>query len=57
MDSVGVYYNDTGNAVTQIDFFGESDQGKLTRVETLKAGIFWHVWVNYFQDTGVNRTA
>jgi hypothetical protein len=57
MDSVGVYYNDTGKAVTQIDFFGESDQGKLTRMEALKAGIFWHVWVNYFQDTAVNRIA
>jgi hypothetical protein len=56
MDSVGVYYNDSGEAVTKIDFFGDSDQGKLSRMETLKAGIYWHVWVNFFQDTDVNRT-
>ena len=41
--------------VTQIDFFGNSDQGPLKRVETLKSGMFWHVWVEFFQHTDINR--
>jgi hypothetical protein len=54
-ESVGVYYNDSGNPVQQIDFFGESDQGKLPRVETVKAGMFWHVWIEFNRDTDINR--
>jgi hypothetical protein len=56
-ESVGAWYNDTGKPVEQIDFFGNTDQGKLNRVETLKPGMFWHVWVEFFQHTGVNRVA
>jgi hypothetical protein len=41
--------------ITQIDFFGNSDQGQLKRVETLKSGMFWHVWVEFFQYTDINR--
>ena len=54
-DSVGVYYNDTGAAVNSIDFWGESDRGKLARVETVKAASYWFVWVNYFPETDLNR--
>jgi hypothetical protein len=54
-ESVGVWYNDSGVPVTQIDFFGHSDQGQLKRVETLKSGMFWHVWVEFFQHTDINR--
>jgi hypothetical protein len=54
-ESVGVWYNDSGLPVTQIDFFGNSDQGPLKRVETLKSGMFWHVWVEFFQHTDINR--
>lgn len=54
-DSVGVYYNDYGSPVTEIDFFGNSEQGKLPRVETVKAGMFWYVWVEFNQDTDINR--
>lgn len=54
-DSVGVFYNDTGAPAESIDFWGESDRGKLARVETVKAGIYWCVWVNYFPETDLNR--
>ena len=54
-ESVGAWYNDSGKPVEQIDFFGNTDQGKLNRVETLKPGMFWHVWVEFFQHTDINR--
>jgi hypothetical protein len=54
-ESVGAWYNDGGSAVTRVDFFGVSDQGTLKRVETLKSGLFWHVWVEFFKDTDINR--
>ena len=54
-ESVGVWYNDSGSPVKEIDFFGNSDQGQLMRVETLKSGMFWHVWVEFFPHTDVNR--
>jgi hypothetical protein len=54
-ESVGVWYNDSGVPIKQIDFFGNSDQGQLKRVETLKSGMFWHVWVEFFQHTDINR--
>jgi hypothetical protein len=54
-ESVGAWYNDSGVPVTQIDFFGNSDQGQLKRIETLKSGMFWHVWVEFFQHTDINR--
>ena len=40
-DSIGVYYNDTGSPVSEIDFFGNTGVGRLPRVETLKAAAFW----------------
>ena len=54
-ESVGAWYNDSDTPITQIDFFGNSDQGQLKRVETLKSGMFWHVWVEFFQHTDINR--
>jgi hypothetical protein len=54
-ESVGVFYNDSGVPVTSIDFWGASDRGKLARVETVKAGSYWCVWVNYFPETDLNR--
>jgi hypothetical protein len=54
-ESVGAWYNDSGRHVSRIDFFGVSDQGELRRVETLKAGLFWHVWVEFFRETDINR--
>ncbi len=54
-ESLGVWYNDNGQPVTKCDFWGMSDQGQLQRVETLRAGIFWHVWSEFFPSTDVNR--
>ena len=54
-ESVGAWYNDSGQPVTEIDFFGKSDRGQLQRVEQLKSGLFWHVWVEFFQHTDINR--
>lgn len=54
-ESIGAWYNNSGMPVTNIDFLGNSDQGQLKRVETLKSGMFWHVWVEFFQHTDINR--
>lgn len=54
-ESLGAWYNDGNTPIKAIDFFGFSDQGKLKRVERLKAGLFWHVWVEFFPQTDVNR--
>lgn len=56
-ESLGVWYNDSGQPVTRCNFWGDSDQGKLTRVETLRPGLFWHVWVEFFPSTDLNRVA
>jgi hypothetical protein len=56
-ESIGAWYNDSGTPIKQIDFFGKSDQGGLTRVETLRPGMFWHVWVEFYQQTDINRLA
>ena len=56
-ESVGIYHNDSGNRVGKIDFFGDSDQGRLERVETVRAGSFWHAWANFFPQTDINRTS
>ena len=54
-DSLGAWYNESGAPVSSIDFFGSSDRGQLKRVETLKPGMFWHVWAEFFPDTAINR--
>ncbi|WP_299985547.1 DUF3179 domain-containing (seleno)protein [uncultured Ruegeria sp.] len=54
-ESLGVWYNDSGHPITQCDFWGKTDQGQLHRVETLRAGVFWHVWSEFFPSTDVNR--
>jgi hypothetical protein len=54
-ESVGAWYNDSDTKVTRIDFFSDSDRGLLERVETLKSGLFWHVWVEFYNDTDINR--
>ena len=56
-DSVGVYYNDYGAPVTTVNFWGESDRGQLSRVETVKAATYWCVWANFFPETDLNRLA
>lgn len=54
-ESLGVWYNDSGMPVARCDFWGDSDQGRLKRVETLRPGLFWHVWAEFFPQTDVNR--
>jgi hypothetical protein len=54
-ESLGVWYNDTGEPVTEIDFFGNTPAGQLKRVEVLKPGLFWHVWAEFFPHTDINR--
>ena len=54
-DSIAAYYNDSGASVSSVDLFGNSDQGELTRVETMKSGIFWFIWYDFFKSTDVNR--
>jgi len=54
-ESLGAWYNDSGIPITRIDFFGNSDQGNLVRVESLKAGLFWHVWSEFYPHTDINR--
>jgi hypothetical protein len=55
-ESLGAWFNDSSGPITSIDFFGNSNAGKLERVNTLKPGMFWHVWVEFFQHTDINRT-
>ncbi len=54
-ESLGIWYNDTGEPVTKIDFFGNTPSGKLKRVEALRPGLFWHVWAEFFPHTDINR--
>lgn len=55
-ESLGIWYNDAGAPVTKMDFFGNSNQGKHTRVENVMAGCFYAMWFNFFPQTDVNRT-
>lgn len=56
-DSIGAWYNDSGEQIHDIDFYGNSDQGVMKRVESLKPGMFWHVWVEFFPQTDINRVS
>ena len=53
-ESVNIWYNDSGQPIKEIDFFGKSDQGDLKRVETVKAGLYWFVWINYYPESQLN---
>ena len=55
LDSFGMYVNETGKPVRQVNFGGSSDQGMLPRLETMKAAVYWVVWQNFFPQTEVNR--
>ena len=54
-ESLGVWYNGTGAMVTEIDIYGNTPAGQLKRVEALRPGLFWHVWVEFFPQTDINR--
>ena len=54
--SLGIYFNFTGEPIQDIDFFGRTESGlRLPRVETVKAGAYWLVWTNFFPQTDLNR--
>ena len=55
LESLGGWYNDSGAPVTRVDFRGQSDRGQLTRVESMRPGMFWHVWAEYFRNSDINR--
>jgi len=54
-ESLGAWYNESGQRISEINVFGQSDRGQLSRVEVLKPGMFWHVWAEFFPDTDINR--
>jgi hypothetical protein len=56
LESIGIWYNESGAPVTRMDFFGDSDRGPLKRCERLKSGLFWHVWAEFYPHTDINRT-
>ena len=55
-ESLGIFYNNTGKSISEINFFGETSFGKLPRVETVKAGAYWIIWANFFPETHINRS-
>ena len=54
-ESLGIYYNHSGSPVTQIDFYGNTPNGEMPRVETVKAGAYWIVLSHFFKNTDINR--
>lgn len=54
-ESIGAWYNDSGEPIEEIDFFGQSNRGQLERVDMLKPGLFWHVWAEFFPHTKINQ--
>ncbi|MEM9394133.1 MAG: DUF3179 domain-containing (seleno)protein [Pseudomonadota bacterium] len=55
-ESLNVWVNTTGAPVTEIDFFGTTAEGvRLRRSPDVKAGLFWHVWAEFFPHTDINR--
>ncbi|WP_299794915.1 DUF3179 domain-containing (seleno)protein [uncultured Shewanella sp.] len=54
-ESLGIFYNHTGKAISKIDFYGDTEFGTLERVETVKAGAYWIIWANFFPETQINR--
>lgn len=54
-DSLVAFYNPSDQLVTKVDLFGNSDAGKLERVETLKSKIFWFIWRDFYKHTDLNR--
>ena len=54
-ESLGIWYNDFDSTATEMDFFGRSDLGQHKRVEHVKAGLFYAMWLNFYPSTDVNR--
>jgi len=56
-ESIGAFENKSGQPILQIDFWGNSNQGCLTRTEMLYPGLYWFVWANFFPNTKLNEDA
>lgn len=54
-ESLNVWVNNTGKPVENVDFYGNTTDGKLQRSQDVKAGLFWHVWAEFFPHTDINR--
>ena len=55
-DTVGAFFNPTGEPVTGVDVHGRSATGvMLERVATLKSEAFWFIWANFHRNTDFNR--
>ena len=54
-DCITAFYRPGDRPVTQLDFRGQSDRGKLQRFESLFPGLYWFVWVNFHPDTLLNE--
>ena len=52
-DSVGAFY--TSDNVKSVDVYGNSEIGKLDRVETFQSEVIWGVWQHFMTDTDINR--
>lgn len=53
--SLGIFFNDTGEKIETIDFYGNANGHKLERVNTVKAGAYWVIWANFFPGAELNR--
>lgn len=55
-DSLTAFFNTTGEAVTDVDIFGNTESGvQLARVNTLKSSLFWFIFAEFYPNTDVNR--
>ena len=54
-DCITAFYRPGDRPVTELDFRGQSDRGKLQRFESLFPGLYWFVWVNFHPDTLLNE--
>ncbi len=55
-ESMNVWVNDTGADVSEVDVYGKTPDGhQLARSPDVKAGLFWHVWAEFFPHTDINR--
>ncbi|NDR55676.1 MULTISPECIES: DUF3179 domain-containing (seleno)protein [Aliiruegeria] len=55
-ESMNVWVNDTGADVAEVDIYGKTPDGhQLARSADVKAGLFWHVWAEFFPHTDINR--
>ncbi len=52
-DTIAAFHAD--DEINQIDLFGNSNAGKLARVNSFRSKVYWGVWQHYFPGTALNR--